>query len=104
MGMMQLEVASHVHDEAPHLVELEAGPSKYAIAHASPMPNPLASTTFSRKALFKLIAVALLGSTGVTLYLAYILPADIGEIWHGALFVAMGIAVSAIVSLFKGFM
>lgn len=86
MGILQLSSSeSGAHETLPSPHDIESSSS-----HGG-MPNPLASTEWTRPVLQKLIGMALLGSTAITLYLAYILPGNFGPFVHLAIFLAAGI-------------
>lgn len=104
IGIMQLEEPQR-EDGAVHLDDYEGGSPVSAPSGApsdGPMRNPLASTTFSKRTLLKLVGLGLLGSTGVTLYLAFVLPSGVGQLWHAAVFVAAGVALIGVLTMFKG--
>ncbi|KZV88166.1 hypothetical protein EXIGLDRAFT_722940 [Exidia glandulosa HHB12029] len=94
MGIMQLASSSGSdsgsYEQLPSPHHDDAENANHGI------PNPLASTAWTREVLQKLVCLALFGSTGVTVYLAFILPANLGPLAQMAIFAGAGIVTAII--------
>lgn len=104
-GVMELDQSGKQNNDEESAHSLHDFISAHHTHHAAEggMPNPLAAVSITNTKIITLAILGLLGSTGVTLFLAFVLPNIVDEVAQAIVFVVVGVVVAGVVSFSKWF-
>lgn len=104
-GVMELDQSGKQNNDEESAHSLHDFISAHHTHHAAEggMPNPLAAVSITNTKIITLAILGLLGSTGVTLFLAFVLPNIVDEVAQAIVFVVVGVVVAGVLSFSKWF-